>query len=166
MSTKKIALYGLLMALAMIFSYVESLLPVFVAVPGVKLGLPNIVILFTLYCLDIKSAAIVSLVRVVLAGFMFGNLFAIIYGLAGAILSLIVIYILYKSGKFSPVGVSVAGGVAHNTGQILVAVAVTETSRLIYYLPVLCIAGITAGACIGIVSGIVIQKLESKAEKY
>lgn len=161
MKTEKLAIYGLLTALAMIFSYIESLLPVFIAVPGVKLGLPNIVVLFAVYKLGYKSAAAISLVRVVLAGFMFGNLFAILYGGAGAVLSLCIIFLLHRSGRFSPVGVSVAGGVAHNAGQIAVAVAVTETARLVYYLPVLCISGIAAGACIGLVSGIVIEKLQN-----
>lgn len=158
--TKRLAQYGLLVALAMIFSYIESLVPVFIAVPGVKLGLANIVVLFAIYVMDFKSATIISLVRVVLAGFMFGNVFAIIYSAAGAILSLIVIGLLYKTGKFSSVGVSVAGGVAHNAGQIIVACIVTETAQIAYYLPVLCLSGIVAGICVGALAGLVIRKVE------
>ena len=160
MTTKRIARYGLLIALALILSYLESLLPVFVAVPGVKMGLPNIVIMFALYSLGTKDAVIISLIRVVLAGAMFGNVFAILYSAAGAVLSLLVMTLLLKTKRFGPIGVSVAGGVAHNVGQIIVAILVTETAQIVFYLPVLCISGIAAGVLIGIVSGIVIERLK------
>ena len=162
MTTKRIARYGLLIALALILSYVESLLPVFVAVPGVKMGLPNIVIMFALYSLGVKDAAIISLIRVVLAGALFGSVFSMLYSAAGAVLSLAVMAVLLKTKRFSPVGVSVAGGVAHNAGQIIVAILVTETAQLIYYLPVLCISGIAAGILIGVVSGIIINRLQKQ----
>ena len=161
MNTKRIARYGLLIALALILSYLESLIPVFVAVPGVKMGLPNIVIMFALYSLGTKDAVIISLIRVVLAGAMFGNVFAILYSAAGAVLSLLVMALLLKTKRFGPIGVSVAGGVAHNVGQIIVAILVTETSQIVFYLPVLCISGIAAGVLIGIVSGIVIERLKT-----
>ena len=160
MTTRRIARYGLLIALALILSYLESLLPVFVAVPGVKMGLPNIVIMFALYSLGTKDAVIISLIRVVLAGAMFGNVFAILYSAAGAVLSLLVMALLLKTKRFGPIGVSVAGGVAHNVGQIIVAILVTETAQIVFYLPVLCISGIAAGVLIGIVSGIVIERLK------
>ncbi len=160
MTTKRIARYGLLIALALILSYLESLIPVFVAVPGVKMGLPNIVIMFALYSLGTKDAVIISLIRVVLAGAMFGNVFAILYSAAGAVLSLLVMALLLKTKRFGPIGVSVAGGVAHNVGQIIVAILVTETAQIVFYLPVLCISGIAAGVLIGIVSGIVIERLK------
>ncbi len=161
MNTKRIARYGLLIALALILSYLESLIPVFVAVPGVKMGLPNIVIMFALYSLGTKDAVIISLIRVVLAGAMFGNVFAILYSAAGAVLSLLVMALLLKTKRFGPIGVSVAGGVAHNVGQIIVAILVTETAQIVFYLPVLCISGIAAGVLIGIVSGIVIERLKT-----
>ena len=160
MTTKRIARYGLLIALALILRYLESLIPVFVAVPGVKMGLPNIVIMFALYSLGTKDAVIISLIRVVLAGAMFGNVFAILYSAAGAVLSLLVMALLLKTKRFGPIGVSVAGGVAHNVGQIIVAILVTETAQIVFYLPVLCISGIAAGVLIGIVSGIVIERLK------
>lgn len=160
MNTKRIARYGLLIALALILSYLESLIPVFVAVPGVKMGLPNIVIMFALYSLGTKDAVIISLIRVVLAGAMFGNVFAILYSAAGAVLSLLVMALLLKTKRFGPIGVSVAGGVAHNVGQIIVAILVTETAQIVFYLPVLCISGIAAGVLIGIVSGIVVERLK------
>lgn len=165
MKTKKIAMYALLVALAMIFSYIESLFPVFVAVPGVKLGLANIVVLFAVYTMDVRSAAAISAVRVLLAGFMFGNPFSIIYSGAGALLSLVVIVLLYKSGRFGTIGVSVAGGVAHNAGQIIVACLVTETAQIAYYFPVLCISGTLAGICIGLISGLVIEKLKGAVSR-
>ena len=160
MNTKRIARYGLLIALALILSYVESLLPVFVAVPGVKMGLPNIVILFALYTLGVKDAAVISLIRVVLAGALFGSVFSMLYSAAGAVLSLAVMAVLMKTKRFSPVGVSVAGGVAHNAGQIIVAILVTETAQIIFYLPVLCISGIAAGVLIGVAGGMIIERLK------
>ena len=162
MSVKKITLYGLITALALALSYVDHLIPLSVAVPGVKMGLPNIVIMFALYSLGVKDAAIISLIRVVLAGALFGSVFSMLYSAAGAVLSLAVMAVLLKTKRFSPVGVSVAGGVAHNAGQIIVAILVTETAQLIYYLPVLCISGIAAGVLIGVVSGIIINRLQKQ----
>ncbi len=157
--TARLARFGLLIALAMILSYIESLIPVFAAVPGVKAGLPNIVIVFTLYRMGARDAVIVSLVRVVLVAFTFGNLFAMIYALAGTLLSLAVMILLKKSGRFGITGVSVAGGVAHNIGQIIVAVFVTETAKLLYYLPVLCISGTAAGVVIGLLAAAMVKRI-------
>ena len=157
--TARLARFGLLIALEMILSYIESLIPVFAAVPGVKAGLPNIVIVFTLYRMGARDAVIVSLVRVVLVAFTFGNLFAMIYALAGTLLSLAVMILLKKSGRFGITGVSVAGGVAHNIGQIIVAVFVTETAKLLYYLPVLCISGTAAGVVIGLLAAAMVKRI-------
>lgn len=159
MKNSKIAAYGLLTALAMILSYIETLVPLSFAVPGIKMGLPNIAVLFALYRLGFKDAAAISLLRVFLSSLLFGNLFSLVYSAAGAVLSLFVMLFLKKSGKFSVTGVSVAGGVAHNAGQIIVAVFVLETAGLAYYLPVLCISGTVAGICIGLVSGLLIKRM-------
>lgn len=159
MRTKKLALYALLTALAMILSYVESLVPLSFAVPGIKLGLPNIVIVFALYRLGLRPACVISLVRVVLVSILFGNLFSMVYSLAGAALSLCVMGLLKKWDKFSSVGVSVAGGLAHNLGQIIVAMFVLETAGLIYYLPALCVSGTIAGICVGVAGGIVVKRV-------
>ena len=158
MKASKVAQYGLLIALALVLSYVESLLPP-LGVPGVKLGLPNLAIVFALYRLGFREACVISLARVVLVTLLFGNGAALAYSIAGAALSLSLMGLLKKTGKFSSVGVSVAGGVAHNAGQILVAMALLETSRLAWYLPVLWISGTVAGVLVGIVSGALVKRI-------
>ena len=147
MKASKVAQYGLLTALALVLSYLESLVPP-LGVPGVKLGLPNLAVVFALYRLGFKDACAISLVRVVLVALLFGNGAALAYSIAGAALSLALMGLLKRTGKFSSVGVSVAGGVAHNAGQILVAMALLETSRLAWYLPVLWISGMIAGVLV------------------
>ncbi len=158
MKASKIAQYGLLTALALVLSYLESLIPP-LWVPGVKLGLPNLAVVFALYRLGWKDACAISLVRVVLVTLLFGNGAALAYSIAGAALSLSLMGLLKKTGKFSTVGVSVAGGVSHNAGQILVAMALLETSRLAWYLPVLWVSGTIAGVLIGIVSGVLVERV-------
>lgn len=160
MKSKNIALYGLLVALALVLSYLESLVPMSFAVPGVKMGLPNIAVVFALYRLRFRDAAAISLLRVVLASLLFGNVFSLAYSAAGAVLSLLVMLLLFRSGKFSSTGVCVAGAVAHNAGQILVAIFVLETGRLIYYLPVLCISGVIAGICVGLLSALLVKRVK------
>lgn len=158
MKASKVAQYGLIAALALVLSYLESLVPS-LGVPGVKLGLPNIAIVFALYRLGWRDACIISLVRVFLVFLLFGNGAGLAYSLAGAALSLSLMGLLKKTGRFSSVGVSVAGGVAHNAGQILVAMALLETARLAWYLPVLWISGTVAGVLIGIVSGVLVERV-------
>ncbi len=158
MKASRVAQYGLLTALALVLSWVESLLPP-LGVPGVKLGLPNLAIVFALYRLGFREACVISLARVVLVTLLFGNGAALAYSIAGAALSLSLMGLLKKTGKFSSVGVSVAGGVAHNAGQILVAMALLETSRLAWYLPVLWISGTVAGVLVGIVSGALVKRI-------
>ena len=161
MKASKVARYGLITALALVLSYVESLLPP-LGVLGVKLGLPNLAVVFALYRLSWKDACVISLVRVVLVTLLFGNGAALAYSAAGAALSLAAMGLLWKAGKFSSVGVSVAGGVAHNAGQILVAMALLETSRLAWYLPVLWISGTVAGVLVGIVAGVLVKRVPDK----
>ena len=158
MKPSKIARYGLLIALALALSWLESLLPP-LGVPGVKLGLPNLVIVFALYRLGLRDAWCLSVVRVLLASVLFGSGVSLAYSAAGAVLSLSVMGLLKKTDKFSPVGVSVTGGVAHNAGQILVAMALLETARLAWYLPVLWISGTVAGVLIGIASGELVKRV-------
>lgn len=159
---KKIAEYGLMVALAMVLSYVEFLIPFSVAVPGVKLGLANIVVIFALYRLGISQAFIISLLRVLLMSFMFGNIFALMYSLSGAILSLLIMITMKKTGRFTPLGVGAAGGVAHNIGQVLCAMVLLETREFIYYLPLLLISGTITGIIIGLIGGIIIERLNPK----
>ena len=158
MKSSKLARYGLLIALALALSWLESLLPP-LGVPGVKLGLPNLVIVFALYRLGLWDAWMLSIVRVLLASALFGSGVSLAYSAAGAVLSLAVMGLLKKTGKFSTVGVSVAGGVAHNAGQIAVAMALLETARLAWYFPVLWISGTVAGVLIGAVSGELVKRV-------
>lgn len=158
MKASKVAQYGLLTALALVLSWLESLLPPLGA-PGVKLGLPNLAVVFALYRLGWKDACVISLVRGGLVTLLFGNGAALAYSIAGAALSLSLMGLLKRTGKFSSVGVSVAGGVAHNAGQILVAMALLETSRLAWYLPVLWVSGTVAGVLVGVISGILVKRI-------
>lgn len=151
---KKTAELGFFLALALILSYVESLIPVSFGIPGIKLGLANGIVVLLLYdspCYGIKEAALVNGLRIVLSGFLFSNLYAILYALSGAVFSLIAMLIGKRLNCFSVVGVSVLGGVFHNIGQILVAMFVVETFAVSYYLPFLIIAGTLTGALLGLV---------------
>lgn len=156
---KQIAEYGLLIALAMVLSYVEFLVPFSFAVPGVKLGLANIVVVYALYRLGSKEALVISLIRVLLITFMFGNAFALAYSLSGAILSFVLMLLFIKSKRFSPVGIGIVGGVSHNIGQILCAMVLLETKQIIGYLPVLLVSGTLAGIVIGVIAGSIIERV-------
>ena len=158
MKTKKLTALALLTATAMILSYVESLLPS-VGVPGVKLGLANIAVIFALYRLSWKEALAISVVRVFMVSLLFGSLSALLYSLAGAALSLGVMALLRRSDRFSSVGVSVAGGVAHNAGQILMAMLLLGTARLVYYYPILVISGVAGGIFTGLTAALLIKRI-------
>ena len=160
MKSRQIARYALLVALAMVLSWLERLVPISTAAPGVKLGLANLVVIFALYRMRLRDAVMISLVRVLLVSMTFGNAYSFFYSLAGAVLSMAVMVILKRSGKFSVLGVSVAGGVCHNIGQILVAMTILETAGLIYYLPVLMISGTAAGICIGILGAVITERIK------
>lgn len=161
--TKKIAYMGMFTALAFVFSYIEFLLPINLGVPGIKLGLANLVVIVALYTMDARAACTLSFVRILLTGLTFGNLASMVYSLAGGMLSLVIMIVARRWKFFSVTGVSVLGGVFHNVGQILVAVFVVETAALLYYLPVLVLSGTIAGVLIGILSSILIRYL-SKAK--
>lgn len=152
---------GLTIALAMIMSYIEALVPLSFAVPGIKMGLANIVIIFVLYKIGTKEAILVSLIRVILVSLLFSNVMAMAYSIAGAVLSLSVMWLLKKTDKFSFVGVSIAGGIMHNVGQIIMAVILLGTEQIALYLPVLIITGTVTGVVIGIVSGLVINRFKT-----
>ena len=158
---KRIAYFGMFAALAIIFGYIEAIFPFHIGIQGVKLGIANLVIVIVLYKMGNRAAYAVSLVRIIVSGFLFSNAFSILYSIAGSILSLIVMIILKKKGWFSVCGVSVAGGVMHNMGQLLMAMIVTQTTSIIYYIPVLSVAGMIAGLVIGIVSGAMLKRLET-----
>ena len=160
MKSKQVSRYALLIALAMVLSWLESLVPVSAAVPGMKLGLTNLVVIFALYRMRTADAAMISFIRVLLVSFTFGNAYAFAYSMAGAVLSLFIMWILKKSGRFSTVGVSIAGGVGHNLGQVIVASLVLETEKIFFYLPVLMVSGIAAGICIGLLGGVITERLK------
>ncbi len=160
--TKKVAYMGLLAALALILSYVESLFPpLFTAVPGIKMGLPNIVIIFALYRFGLKEAAAVSCVRLVAVAILFGSPLTFAYSLAGAVLSLLLMALFKRLDIFSTVGVSIIGGVMHNLGQIIVAMIVMETAQLGYYMIVLAITGTLSGAFIGLLGALLLKYMKN-----
>lgn len=156
---KKVANMGMLIALAFVFAYIESLIPINFGIPGIKVGLANLVVIVALYLTGVKTACTLSFIRIVLVGFTFGNPVSMIYGLAGGMLSLLVMIIAKKLNIFSVTGVSVLGGVCHNIGQIMVAVLMLETASLMYYLPVLILSGTIAGVFIGILAAMIIKRL-------
>lgn len=155
----RVAYFGVFTALALIFSYVESLIPISLGIPGVKLGLANLIIVIALYKMPLGQVYLLGIVRVLLSGFIFGNYFSIIYSLAGGLLSLTVMAVLKKAGGFSIAGISIAGGVFHNVGQLLVAMAVVETFQVAYYVPVLLFAGLITGFLIGITAREMLKRL-------
>lgn len=156
---QKTVILGFLLALSLILSYIESLLPFAVGIPGIKLGLPNLVVVILLYSYGGKEAFAVNLLRIVLSGFLFGNLSAILYALSGAVCSFAVMYLLRKTGRFSMTGISIGGGVFHNIGQIVTAVFVVETFAPLLYLPFLLMAGAVTGFVIGLTGSHVLPKI-------
>ena len=158
-SNKEMALTGVFIALAMVLSYLESLVPIGFAVPGIKLGLANLVTIVSLYKLGLKNTIIISLGRILLSGILFGNMMVIIYSLAGAFLSILVMVLVKNTKIFSATGVSICGAIAHNLGQIIVAVISLENMNIMYYMIVLAIAGAIAGTVIGLLSGMIIKSI-------
>lgn len=159
MLKSRVAYFGVFTALALIFSYVETLIPINFGIPGVKLGLANLITLIALYKMTVKEAYLISIVRVVLSGFIFGNLFAILYSLAGGVLSITAMTVCKKSNKFSVYGVSMAGGVFHNIGQLIMAMLVVESVTIAAYLPILLVSGLITGLVIGLVSNETIKRI-------
>ena len=150
-SVRKLAHLALLIALAVLMGYVESLLPLHFGIPGIKIGLCNIVILSVLLQYSWKEALMVSIARILVIGFLFGNLFSILYSLSGAVLSIAVMSLLLRSRRFGLLGISAAGGCMHNIGQLLTAKAVLPGLPLLWYTPVLILAGLATGALVAIV---------------
>ena len=148
----KVAYCGMLIALAMIFSYVESFIPLNFGVPGVKLGLANLVVLTGLYYMSAPEVFMVSICRILLTGFLFGSGMSIVYSLAGGILSFLVMLFLIRRSLLGRIGVSAVGGVMHNVGQILVACLLLKSFALVCYLPVLIVAGVVTGVLIGVLA--------------
>lgn len=150
---RKTAELGFFLAVALILSYVESLIPITFGIPGIKLGLPNLIVVLLLFGqrYGAKEALLVNGMRIVLSGFMFSNLYAILYAMAGAAFSFIAMLIGKRLRCFSVIGVSVLGGVFHNIGQAVVAMIVVETFAVSYYIPFLIVAGTITGALLGLI---------------
>ena len=162
-TTKEVTICALLIALALIFSYIEKLLSLDFAIPGIKLGLCNLVILCAIYLLGPKLALVISVARIFLVGFLFGNMFAVIYSLAGGLLSLLVMVLLHRYTKLSVVTISCMGGICHNVGQIMMAVLVVENLNLFFYLPILLVAGFITGLIIGIICKLILPAIAASA---
>lgn len=159
-SAQFVARAGLLAALALVFSYVEAIIPYNPGIPGVKLGIANVVTVIALYKFGWKDAAVVSFIRIVVAGLLFNGVFGMLYSLAGAVLSFAGMILLKKTGLFSVTGVSMAAGVLHNMGQLLVAAALIEDLRMFFYFPVLLFSGIAAGILVGIIAQMILRVLK------
>lgn len=156
-TAKKTAYYGMLVALAFVFSYIEVLIPFSIGIPGIKLGLANLVVLTALYTLGTKEAFAISVIRIILVGFTFGSLSTMIYSLGGGLLSWLVMVVCKKSKQLSTIGVSIAGGISHNVGQIIVATLVLENANLMYYFAILLITGTITGLIIGMIGALLIK---------
>lgn len=155
---KRTAYTGLLVAVAFLLSYIESLLPFSLGIPGVKLGLANLAVFAALYITTNKNALFVSVARIVLVSLTFGNTFSLIYSIAGGMLSFVFMVLCKKTKVFSKVGVSIVGGVIHNIAQISVAMCVLETPELIWYFPALLVSGTVAGAIIGLLGALLLER--------
>ena len=158
--TLQLTTLAFVVAFAMILSFVESRIPAFVAIPGIKVGLANIAVIFTLYKLGVKEAITVSIVRVLLISMLFGSAVSLIYSISGAVLSLLTMIVLKKLTPLNEVTISVTGGVMHNVGQIAAASFMLSTNVVVYYLPFLLVSGTIAGFVVGIASAILIKRVK------
>ena len=161
-AAKRVALSALFASLALIFSYVEAILPAAPGIPGIKLGIANLVVIIAMYRLDLRYALVINLIRILLAGFMFNGLYGAVYSLCGCLVSYVVMCIFYKSGLFSVIGVSMGGGVAHNLGQLCIAAILVSSPQIFYYLPILIISGTVSGILIGWLGQILLGHIPKK----
>lgn len=159
LEAKNIAIMGLCLCLALILSYVEALIPFNIGIPGIKLGLANLAIVFVFYYVGNWQGAVINILRVLLSGLIFGNMYSIIYSMSGAILSTIVMLLVKNFSSLSPISVSAAGGVTHNIGQLVAAALTVENIRILYYIPVLVVSGIVFGALVGVVVYQILRRL-------
>lgn len=160
---KRVAYCAMLSALAMVFGYVEALIPFSFGVPGMKLGIANLVIVVSLYLLPTYQVFFIQLIRIVLISFLFGNMSMMMYSLAGGILSFLVMRFVKKTDIFSIIGVSICGGVSHNVGQLIMAVLAVQTIKLIYYFPMLLMGGLITGCLIGMLAQRILERIKSSS---
>lgn len=163
---RRVALDGILVALAMIFSYIETFIPFNFGVPGIKLGLANLVVLLGLTFLPAVDVLLISVVRIVLSSLLFGNVMSLWYSLAGGLLSFLCMWLLTRREGYSIIGISMAGGVMHNVGQIITAAIIVKTLQLTWYLPVLLVAGLVTGAIIGTVARLLMPRVQKVLDRY
>lgn len=156
-SIKKIALIAIFITLSLILSYVDSLIPINIMVPGIKIGLANLIIIYSLYMLGIKEAIFISIIRVVISSILFGSILTFVYSLTGAIVSLLIMVILKSFTSLTVITISIIGGVMHNMTQIIVAIILMNTKEIVYYLPILILTGVISGMMIGIFSTLLIK---------
>ncbi len=161
---RKTAFLGVMIAFALILSYIEYLVPFYFGAPGIKLGMANLIIVLILYQFGWKEALAVNVIRIILTGFLFGNLFAIIYSISGAFISFLFMLIIKKTRVLSIYGVSICGGVSHNLGQLLVAMFIVKTTGVLYYIPILLVGGVLTGFLIGILASQVFDRLSKNGE--
>ena len=159
-SLKSLTVTALFASLSLVFGYIEHLLPFDLGIPGVKLGLANLIIVIMMYTFSVRQSFLVLLIRIFLSAMLFGNIFSLWYSLAGGILSFLTMLLLKKLGGFSSVGVSIGGGVAHNVGQLTVALLLLESPAIAFYLPVLLVSGAVTGAVIGLTATPIIKRLK------
>ena len=159
-NTKKLATMSIMVSFALILSFIESRIPAFVAIPGVKVGLANIAVIFVLYKMGIKEAAAISAVRILLVSMLFGSPVSLIYSLSGALLSFVVMILLKKLTPLKEVAISVVGGVMHNVGQIVAASIILDTNVVAYYLPFLILSGTIAGIVVGLTAALLIKRVK------
>ena len=159
-NTKRLTMLALSVSFALILSFIESRIPAFVAIPGIKVGLANIAVIFVLYKFGIKEAIAVSAVRVLLVSVLFGSPVSLVYSISGAVLSLTVMFLIKKFTPLTELTVSVAGGITHNIGQIAAASVMLGTNVVVYYLPFLLLSGTVAGVAVGIAGGLLVKKVK------
>lgn len=157
---KKLSYMSVFTAFAVILSYIEVLIPFNFGIPGMKLGLANLAIVLAIYYIGAKEALLINIIRIVIIGLLFGNVFSILFSLAGGLFSFLLMYICKKTGLFNIITISAVGGVSHNVGQLVVASFVVKTYGILYYIPVLIITGLITGILIGIVASIIRNKIK------
>lgn len=163
---RRVALDGILVALALIFSYAETFIPFNFGVPGIKLGLANLVVLLGLTFLPAVDVLLISLVRILLSSLLFGNVMSLWYSLAGGLLSFAVMYLLSRRDDVSLIGMSMTGGVLHNVGQVVTAAIVVKTIQLTWYLPVLLVAGLVTGAIVGALAKLLFPRVKKALASF
>lgn len=161
MKTSKLTRLAMFLALGLVLSYLENLIPLNFSIPGVKVGLANMVTMFVLYCYGTKDSALILILRVLLSGFLFSGLSTILFGIVGGFFCILSMHFVKKSNYFSVMGVSMTGAVFHNIGQIIAAFIVMQNTNILYYIPYLCLTGLVSGLLIGYISAFLVKRFQN-----